>query len=173
MKLPERIEAPADLITTTEVFEELGLVIDGTEGTVDTHETSKIKRYIKTLVTFMDGYNGYLGRCLMSQKWRSYGCGTVIQLPMPDASAVTVTDLETNTAITDFELKNVPPLPTVTLKTAADVKIEATYGYGSAADVPAPIIDEILRQILMRYEFPDTPIEKSMPMVSQYRIKRI
>ena len=172
-RLPERIEAPSTFITATEAFEELGLIVDGSSAYIDTHDQDKIQRYIYTMVAFMDGYNGYLGRCIMSQKWRSYGCGTVIELPMPDASAVTITDLDTNAEITDFELKNTIPLPTITLTTPADVQIEATYGYGGAGDVPAPIKDEILRQVMIRYEFPETPIDTNMQMVSPYRVRRI
>ena len=183
MQLPERIEAPSTFITATEAFEELGLIVDGSSAYIDTHDQDKIQRYIYTTVAFMDGYYGYLGRCIMSQKWRSwcimsqkrrrYGYGLVFELPMPDASAVTITDLDTNAEITDFELKNTIPLPTITLTTPADVQIEATYGYGGAGDVPAPIKDEILRQVMIRYEFPETPIDTNMQMVSPYRVRRI
>lgn len=42
-------------------------------------------------VSWLDGWRGVLGRCILEQKWSvEYPCGTMLRLPFPDVSEVEV-----------------------------------------------------------------------------------
>lgn len=45
----------------------------------------------KQAVSWLDGWRGVLGRCILEQQWSvEYRCGTMLRLPFPDVSAIDV-----------------------------------------------------------------------------------
>lgn len=103
MFLPRLVTPPTALpVTTQEVKLNLGI------------ETSKddfiLGSFISSVTSRLDGYNGYLGRCILQQTWAQdfeyWPAEKELALPFPDCSSAVVTYRDINHANQTFDSAN-------------------------------------------------------------------
>lgn len=142
-------------------------------------EDALLTAYIAAAAGKLDGWRGYLGRCLIMQTWRQdYACfsaGGFLRLPFPDASSVAVTYLDTSgdvqtLATTDYLLVNdyiggavvmVGGIawPSAVATRPDAVSVTGVYGYGeSAASIPAEIRHAMLLIVGDMYAHRETAV---------------
>ncbi|WP_310622478.1 head-tail connector protein [Flexibacterium corallicola] len=117
-------------------------------------EDSLIETYVVAVESYLDGWSGYLGRCLLVQEWsQTFDRFTPeIRLPFPDVQTVTVRYLDGHGDFQTLAPERVqlredargcflipakgscwPSLPA----TPECVQVDMIVGYGSPDDVPA------------------------------------
>lgn len=107
-------------------------------------EDDLIASYMQAAVDHLDGWQGLLGRCMVTQTWRldaPDGVSGSVVLPFPDVVAVAATDADG--AAVAVALREGAGGTVVMLDRAA-VKIDMTAGFGAAADVPEALKVAIL-----------------------------
>lgn len=161
---PVRSVAPAETpVSLTEV--KAHLRVDHTD------EDSTITIYLNAAVEALDGWNGTLGRCMVTQTWTqdwpAFVSGDKIPLPFPDVQSVTLAYTDTlgasqTLASSKYHLihdhlssalelsdgsvwPNTDDLPNA-------VRITMVSGYGAASDVPADLKAAILLHVGHMYE---------------------
>lgn len=155
---PVRTVAPTENpITRAEV--KAHLRIDHTD------EDTRLDALIAAATAYVDGYDGVLGRCLVTQTWRHVfpGWGDCrLRLAMPGASSVTVNYIDPEgvsqtLAADQYEIVE-DSLATVIIPTdgsvwpnldyiANPVRVTAVHGYGAATAVPEPIKQAMLLMV--------------------------
>lgn len=126
-----RLSGPPERVVTLEQAK-AHLRVDGDD------EDAQIGLMIDAATSHLDGYNGTLGRCLVSQDFRaSLDLGEVWREPFPDMTGL-VFDMDART-------------------------VDFTAGYGTPDDVPASIRQAILLHIGTLYEVRETAAEKFVP----------
>jgi len=152
--IPIRTVAPATYpVTAAEVKAQLQ--IDSGDATWDT----LIDNLIAAATSYLDGYSGVLGRCIISQTWEArFECfESEFELPFPDVSAVVVKYYDIANALQTYSSSYYQLVqeacgsvvsvyltstwPAVTLNREDKVVITMTVGYAS---VPAAIKQAIL-----------------------------
>ncbi len=137
----------------------------------DTIENGFIESLVAAATSYLEGDEGILGRCLISQTWvvkaDCFPLDGEILLPFPDVSSVTVTYFdETNQSQTLsaglYHLVETDSGSAVQLASAAAwpatygrpdaVTITLAVGYGAAADVPPAIKTAVLMMAGHLYE---------------------
>lgn len=133
-------------------------------------EDALIRALVQAATAHLDGYSGVLGRCLVSQTWlqKFDAWGSILRLPFPDVSSVTVTYTDTSDATQtvssalydifederggyvrfndDFTAPSIGP-------DVGGISVSITAGYGATADdVPMPLRHAILLHTAMLYE---------------------
>lgn len=149
MLRPIRIADPAgDLVTLEAVKNHLSVSFND--------DDSVIADLIDGAVSMLDGYNGFLGRCIISQDWQVSFANwpdEFVRLPFPNIQSVTIeyddvadaTELlsEEEFSYGDDELGGFVQFTGggVELSNVADrpVRIQFTAGFGTAAYVPGEI----------------------------------
>jgi uncharacterized phiE125 gp8 family phage protein len=157
MLSPVRTVAPAELpLTLTEVKSHLRVDHDD--------EDSLVAIYISAAVSYLDGWAGILGRCLVTQTWRQDfdGFCEKMRLPFPDVQSLTVAYYDTANALQTLAASNyalVNDASGARIQLASDGSFPATYdrpdavrvtlaaGYGDASYVPYAIKAAILLHI--------------------------
>lgn len=87
MFAPELVDPPAELLTLPEV--KTHLRVDGP------YEDTYIQGLIAAAVGWMDGWQGVLGRCILTQTWATrHGVLVDMDLPFPDVQSAVVTYLD-------------------------------------------------------------------------------
>lgn len=125
----------------------------------DDSQDDLITSMIAGATDHLDGWSGTLGRCLVTQTWRFElaGLPRVVPLMMPDAQAVAATilqqdgsritvdpaDLSLREAVGGAELIHSGPAPVLPGEVDHPVRLDVTFGFGAAVDVPAPIVQAI------------------------------
>ncbi|SNZ21717.1 head-tail connector protein [Cohaesibacter gelatinilyticus] len=161
---PQLVVAPvAGLVTMDEVK---------AQGYIEhTDSDDLITRLIGAATSFLDGYSGQLGRCLISQTWKveAHDWCRKIRLPFPDVQLATVKYLDENgdtqsvsasyVEITKEHTGDIVHLldsfsfPALKDNAIARVWVEFVAGYGDAAsDVPQAIRHAALLLIAHWYE---------------------
>ncbi len=152
---------PAGLpVTEAEVWDHLRVGDSPTDQ-------ADILRKIKAAVASLDGKDGYLGRCLITQTWRLTLDGFPregIRLPLLPVVSAVVTYTDTNSVeqtLTGYHLKagDVGVIlpgddgwPTVG-PSYDGVKVDFVAGYGTDPDdVPAPIREAIVEAVSENYD---------------------
>ncbi len=133
-------------------------------------EDTVITDMIAGVTEFLDGWNGWLGLCLVDQTWRhSFAgwCGGELRLALPGATAVVVKYTDTAGAeqtlasdayhlIEDMLGSLLIPAEAATWpalgKVPAPVRVEAKHGFANAAAVPAGVRNGILQMVADWYE---------------------
>lgn len=147
---PVLVTPPAALPVSLEEFK-AHAVIDFAD------DDALMQVYLQAAVSFMDGYAGVLGRCLVSQTWRQdfYGWQNRMRLPFPDISEVGVSYFDADgieqtvpSNLFDVVEDRVGPwlwfreafaTPSLDDDRAAPVMVSFDAGYGDASDVPHPL----------------------------------
>lgn len=162
--IPKRKAAPAALpVSTAEIRAQVR-----NQGFTD--DDAVLEGFIRAATRRLDGYDGILGRCLMTQTWESRFCDwdTVLRLPFPDVTRVVVTYLDAQGAeqtvdAGDYELvemsmgvsvifKDRFSAPAVSDDTRYPIALTYDAGYGNAGDVPDPIKIAIMMLAAHFYE---------------------
>lgn len=87
MIAPQLITRPAELLTLPEVKAHLD--VDGS------HHDALIQGYVAAAMDWLDGWNGVLGRCILTQTWASrHAALEDLDLPFPDVVSAVVTYLD-------------------------------------------------------------------------------
>lgn len=130
-----------------------------------------IEGYIKAATSYLDGYSGILGRCLITQTWKVNLCSwpaSMLELPLspvqPDSAIVRywyTTQLALGTSNYRLHVNGLPPylewtqtvvLPTYDIRDDA-IEVEFVCGYGdNPSDVPAAIRHAIMLLIAHWFE---------------------
>jgi uncharacterized phiE125 gp8 family phage protein len=155
-----------------------------------------IQGCIDAAVSHLDGWGGILGRCIITQTWRSdlpAFCDE-IRLPFPNVQSVTVayTDAEGDpqtVAADQFHLvtddmgglivrAHDATWPQVAIRPDA-VRVTGVYGYGVAAAVPPALRAAILLHVGTLYLHRETMSERAEPnlayeaLVAPHRVVRL
>lgn len=137
-----------------------------------TAEDTVLQGYLDAAISYVDGWSGVLGRCLVNQTWRQDlgDWSAPIWLPFPDISSITsiaYTDAAGDSqtlASSNYELiqrvysagvamKDAFDWPTLDDDIDAPVRITFVAGYGAAAtDVPWPLRVAIMQIAATWYE---------------------
>lgn len=141
---PERVLAPQSTpVSLAEAKQHLR--VDHSE------EDDLINGLIEAATSYLDGYQGVLGRCLITQRWQQdfEGCARKLELSLPASSVVQVTYDSDVVLSSKYVLTNSPMRTNVLLKQGESwgsgseslYPIRVTYecGYGSPADVPSSL----------------------------------
>lgn len=150
MSRPIRITPPAALPVSLEEFKSHSAI----DFVDDDAEASAL---LDAAVSYLDGYAGVLGRCLVSQDWKqgfADWCAR-LRLPFPDVSSVSVSYLDESglsQSVNDalFEVvddasgcyvrfKDAFASPSLFADAEFPISVEFTAGYGGASDVPAAL----------------------------------
>jgi len=134
-------------------------------------EDTLISALIAVTTSYLDGWSGVLGRCLVNQTWRQDFAewSNRLRLPFPDVSSVTITYLDTEDAEQTvssalYELledergsyvafRDAFTRPATTNDREAPISVEMVAGYGAtAADVPKAIRHAALLLVAHWYE---------------------
>lgn len=112
---------------------------------------------ISAAISYLDGYSGVLGRCLVTQTWeQSFSdWGDVIELPFPSCSNVVVkyfdtSNVEQTLSASKYEVLEGPKSsyvawldafdnPSLYTDKSAPITVSFGAGYGAAGDVPKGI----------------------------------
>lgn len=168
--MAERTAAPAEAPVSL-VEAKAHLRVDHTDD--DTLITSMIE----AATGHLDGWDGVLGRCLVTQTWevKYPAWRSSYRLPFPDVQSValTYTDEDGGTqtvapSLYRLYMRDLRPLSTFTSPALRDeddeaVTLSVTAGYGDAADVPAAIKAAILLHVGTLYEVRETMAERLQP----------
>lgn len=157
---PIRTAAPSGYpITRTEVKAQLQI------DDADTSWDTLLDNFISAATSYVDGWSGILGRCLLTQTYEvRFECFEgEFDLPFPDVSAVVVKYYDTagtlqtyssayyqvvqETCGAEVSIYPTSPYPAVSIVREDPVVITVTAGYGTASDVPAAIKQGMLMLI--------------------------
>lgn len=163
MLSPKRVTAPTLYpVSMNEV--RLAVRVD------DPVEDALLSTWIAAATSYLDGYSGVLGRCLLTQTWAvsfRYFPGHVIRLPFPDVASAAVTyfdtdDVEQTVASANHSLHDdargsyLRLVPNFAFPATADrddaVTVTFTAGYGNPGDVPEAIRSAILIMVARMYD---------------------
>lgn len=137
-----------------------------------------IQGCLDAAVAHLDGWGGILGRCMVTQTWRSDfpGFTDLIRLPFPDAQSVTLAYTDVNgeaQAFEGFRLITDAMSAAVVLESGAmwpqsairpdAVRVTGVYGYGAAAAVPWTLKAAILMHVGTLYHHRETMSERVAP----------
>jgi uncharacterized phiE125 gp8 family phage protein len=184
---PVRTVAPAEMpVTLAEA--KAHLRIDHND------QDDLISSQIKAATAYLDGYSGIIGRALVTQTWRQDFGRFANRLPLPVAPVTAIV------SISHFDVGNVQQVvdPSgydlfadahgayvalqpgkvwpATFRRIDAVSVTFTAGYGSAADVPAPIRQAILLIVQRLFDGADTEIDVAIDrvvhaLVAPYRMR--
>lgn len=155
-QVPVRTAAPTETpVTLAEAREHLR--VDEFE------EDGLISRLIDAATAHLDGWSGMLGRCLVTQTWRSdfsgFPTGDILRLPLAPLRSVTSVQYisggsQSTLGSTVYRVASDAESPTIILNDTATwpttddrpdaVSVTADYGYGDRGDVPADIKSAML-----------------------------
>ena len=155
-------------------------------------DDDRLEMMIDAAVSYLDGWSGVLGRCIISQQWRQTfdDWAPSLRLPFPDVSGVTLTYIDadgaTQTVSADeyavvetpvtAELHFWPTFAQPALRENAANRITATFtaGYGATgAAVPARLRLEIIRLAAYWYDKPDDEPPGFSRGIAPYRRGRV
>lgn len=160
---PFRITPPTETPITVDQAK-AHMRLDGTD------EDSLVESYIGEAVDYLDGFSGVLGRCICTQTWGvPFKCWMGrLKLDLPDVQSVVVKyrdqdDAEQTVADTDYVLshdasgafvyfKNSFASPSLSDDHPFPITVEATAGYGAAADVPETV-KGLVRKLSAHFEY--------------------
>jgi uncharacterized phiE125 gp8 family phage protein len=163
MLRPVRTLAPAELPVTVAEAKENSR-IDHTDS------DTLVESLIGAAVSYLDGYTGVLGRCIVSQDWRQdfEDWDWRLRLPFPDVSSVTVkyqdeNDAEQTVSSADYEIieeafgasvvfRDSFEEPSLYDDMVAPISVTFTAGYGGASDVPEALKSAIKLMVGHWYE---------------------
>lgn len=173
MKLrPVLVTPPAEqVITLAEAKDHLRVDSDD--------EDTLITAIVQAATDYLDGYNGVLGRCLVTQTWRQdFPCWYhTLPLPFPTASDVAVAydDADGNAqTVAGAYVAGTVGGPVVSFPAsfsqgslqadnAAPVRVTFASGYGAADDVPWSIKAAILLHVGTLYQYRETIADNVKP----------
>ena len=164
MKLTLKTPPATDPVTLAEVKAHLNIT--------HTDDDDLLGEYLETAIAALDGRDGMLGRGLVNQVWTLAlpGFASEIRLPLPptqSVGAITYIDLDGQTqslpenayavsGIGGLNWAVIRPATGQAWPTTAEgeevVTVEFTAGFGTAADVPAPIRHAIKEHVSRLYE---------------------
>jgi uncharacterized phiE125 gp8 family phage protein len=163
--VPVRTAAPAEVpVTLAEVKAHLRISAE------EDLEDVLIGQLIDGVTEFLDGWDGWLGLCLVTQTWRhdfAGGHGGELRLALPGARSAVVTYVDTSGVtqtldpsqwdlVEDMVGSVILPKPNVMWPALgpahAPMRVVAVHGFGSAAAVPAGIKRGICQMIADWYE---------------------
>ncbi|MBB95586.1 MAG: hypothetical protein CML68_13475 [Rhodobacteraceae bacterium] len=131
-------------------------------------DDDQVELYIEAATDYLDGYSGILGRCIVTQTWRTQysGWGDTLRIPFPDVASVAVTysdaDASSQTVSSSLyevledsrgvyvRFKTAFTRPTLDDDTAVPVSVEFDTGFGDAGDVPGDI-KQAIRMLTAHY----------------------
>lgn len=142
-------------------------------------EDATIQGYLDAAIARLDGWNGILGRCMVTQTWRldllEFPASGVLRLPFPDCASVAVeyTDQlgasqtlsssiyhlvadSIGPAIIEAENQVFP----VTDEIPNAVRVTGVYGFGGASAVPWSLKTAILMHVGTLYHHRETMSER-------------
>lgn len=156
---PVRIVPPADPVVSLAVAKHF-LRVDHDE------DDALIAAMVAAATGHLDGWQGILRRCLVSQTWRfaldRFPAGLPIELPVPDGRSASISCRSpdgTTVEIAADDLVVHPLAGRTCVRTALDapwpetarasdaVRVDLVCGFGPPADLPAPIVSAILLMV--------------------------
>lgn len=145
-------------------------------------EDTLIQAYLDAAINHLDGYQGILGRCMVTQTWRLPfdwpRCGKIL-LPFPDVSSVTALD-EDGVEILDISVTEQSCGAVADVGAAYAAQLDFTAGFGAAAEVPQALKVAIMMHAASMYEHRSAVAETGdevpfgyLALVTPYRWMRV
>lgn len=149
----------------------------------DDYEDALVQQHLDAAVSWLDGYQGVLGRCIMTQGLRidfDQMPGR-FAIPMPDIGAVTAEYTDTDGGAVAFDRADCGGQTWITLRgpRGRPAAFSFTAGFGAAADVPPAIQQAILMLCGHFYDVRSVPERASgIPpevdaLISGFRMRRV
>lgn len=127
-------------------------------------EDALIASYIAAATGYLDGFNGILGKCMITQEWALTlpAFPSVVVLPLqPVQSVVSITYLDDNEALQTLDsaeyrlfdrcIEAVNSWPSTASRSDA-VTVTFSAGYGAPSDVPEPLRAVVLLMVRFLYD---------------------
>ena len=145
-----RIAAPAEAPVSLDEMKAQVRVLEADDDAL-------IQGLLDSAVGYLDGADGILGRCLVTQTWQqefaAWGIG--LRLPFPDVIGITIRYFDADGVLQvlasgEYELveddkgarlrwKDSFSAPALAPDMALPIRVEVTAGFGAASDVPEPL----------------------------------
>ncbi len=143
-------------------------------------ENPVLQRAIDAAMSWLDGYRGVLGRCILSQSWRRTipgGAGTV-RFPFPDVSCVSAEFADDAGGAATYVIRDTDRIELRSVQ-GRPVNVTITAGFGNVSDVPPAIKQAALMLVDFYYnnrgggsEGRGVPPEVDA-MISPFRVWRV
>lgn len=145
--------------------------VDGDE------EDELLQRAIDTAVSWLDGYRGVLGRCILNQSWRLtalHGVG-MVRFPFPDVSSVSVQYGDDEGGDAPYAVRGADRID-LRGTGGRPVMVTVVAGFGSLANVPPAIKSAAL--LLVDHLYNDRGDGGGLPtevdqIISPFRVWRV
>ena len=142
-----------------------------------------IQSFLDAAVSWLDGYSGVLGRCMVTQTWRAdiTRLGETIALPFPDIQITSADFSDTEGGALVYEMHESLARPTLmpTGGFGRPVSVLFTAGYGSPDDVPEAL-KQAVRMLVQYFEarhadpFQSEAIMRAVQsLIAPFRVQRV
>lgn len=142
-----------------------------------------IQSYLDAAVSWLDGYSGVLGRCMVTQTWRAdiTRLGEVIALPFPDIQITTADFSDTTGGAMVYEWHESMASPALIPRGGfgRPAAVVFTAGYGPAHAVPEAL-KHAVRLLVQHFEARDADpasadrIMRSVhALIAPFRVQRV
>ncbi len=122
---------------------------------LDNYENALIQSYLDAAVSWLDGYSGVLGRCMVTQTWRAdiTRLGETIALPFPDIQITSADFSDATGGALVYEMHESLAYPALMPRGGfgRSASVIFTAGYGPAAAVPEAL-KQAVRLLVQYYE---------------------
>jgi len=184
MNPPALVTGPAELPVSLEQLKREAIV-------TFTDDDLRLDALLNAAVSYLDGWSGVLGRCMVAQQWRQTfeDWETRLVLPFPNVSAVTLTYLDTagveqTVSSSDYAVRETRKTAEIVLfgtfasptlqEDAVDrIRADFTAGYGPAAAVPWGLRVQIMRLVRHWYDEPEGFPAGFFGAIAPFRCKRL
>lgn len=142
-----------------------------------------VQAYLDAAVSWLDGYSGVLGRCMVTQTWRAdiTRLGEVIALPFPDIQITTADFSDTTAGALVYEWHESMASPALLPRGGfgRPASVVFTAGYGPASAVPEAL-KQAVRLLVQYYEgrgadptVADHLMRSVHALIAPFRVQRI
>lgn len=147
------------------------------------HEDMLIQSYLDAAVSWLDGYSGILGRCMVTQTWRAdiTRLGEIIALPFPDIQITSADFSDAAAGALVYEMHESLAYPALMPRGGfgRPASVIFTAGYGPASAVPEAL-KQAVRLLVQRFEARDADpgvadgIMRSVnALIAPFRVQRV
>lgn len=142
-----------------------------------------IQSYLDAAVSWLDGYSGVLGRCMVTQTWRAdiTRLGETIALPFPDIQITSADFSDTTGGALAYEMHESLAYPALMPRGGfgRPASVIFTAGYGPAHAVPEAL-KQAVRLLVQHFEardadpaYSDRIMRSVHALIAPFRVQRV